>query len=109
MKFIGILLVVPVILFSGVGCARHLTTRARTSPKSLTFTLVSAGQDHTCALTAEGDVHCWGSNQDGQLGIGTADKSPHRKPLRIASTTKFTVVNAGYRHSCALSRSGAAF
>jgi alpha-tubulin suppressor-like RCC1 family protein len=32
---------------------------------------VAAGQAHTCALDGEGFVHCWGDNDDGELGDGT--------------------------------------
>jgi len=34
---------------------------------------VSAGNHHTCALTARREVWCWGSNDRGELGDGSAE------------------------------------
>ncbi len=31
---------------------------------------IDAGEDHICALDANGDVWCWGDNREGQLGTG---------------------------------------
>jgi alpha-tubulin suppressor-like RCC1 family protein len=35
------------------------------------ITRISAGSDHTCAVTESGSVWCWGRNFYGQLGDGT--------------------------------------
>ena len=32
---------------------------------------ISVGFRHSCALLSNGQLKCWGSNEDGQLGLGT--------------------------------------
>ena len=44
------------------------------------FKALSAWWDHTCALTADGDVYCWGFNASGEVGplsLGEAVSSPY--------------------------------
>jgi alpha-tubulin suppressor-like RCC1 family protein len=43
---------------------------------------VTAGAQHTCALTRAGKALCWGGNQFGQLGIGSTRGSPKPVPVR---------------------------
>lgn len=35
---------------------------------------VAGGRSHSAAVTAEGDVYCWGDSSDGQCGTGSLDK-----------------------------------
>lgn len=69
---------------------------------------VAAGQLHTCALAADGDLYCWGTNNRGQLGNGTLDSS--RTPLRVAGTPGDAAdLGAGADHACAIFKSGAVY
>ena len=74
-------------------------------PGSQFWVQVSAGHDHSCALTNDGAAWCWGDNITGHLGSGdTFAKS--FQPVRVASSVRFTTVVAGYYQSCALAASG---
>lgn len=63
---------------------------------------VVAGQFHTCALTTDGDVKCWGANSEGQLGDGTNDprNTPVTVDLGVGVTA--TAIAAGEYHTCAV-------
>jgi hypothetical protein len=88
--------------------ALHVTVTA-TAPEPVRFVNVTTGADHVCALTGGGEAHCWGSNEFGQLGIGSADVIPHPAPVRVSGNTKFTTLVAGFTHTCGIARDGAAF
>lgn len=66
---------------------------------------VSVGATHTCAVTADGAVQCWGENMFGQLGDGTILSSP--TPLDVIGLTiGATAVAAGSHHTCAIIAGG---
>jgi alpha-tubulin suppressor-like RCC1 family protein len=44
---------------------------------------LAATEAATCALLQHGAVECWGSNNFGELGVGTLDPSPHPKPAPV--------------------------
>jgi alpha-tubulin suppressor-like RCC1 family protein len=68
------------------------------------FTSISAGGNHTCALSNDGTAYCWGLNIDGQLGRGTSGDSSD-VPTPVNSSVKFIQISAGFRHTCGLTQS----
>jgi len=67
---------------------------------------VVAGEEHSMALTANGTLYTWGSNQFGQLGYGTkggTQSTPRRCEFGRSS---FKMASAGQRHSVVLDDQG---
>ncbi|MFO0607542.1 MAG: hypothetical protein U0324_30545 [Polyangiales bacterium] len=62
---------------------------------------LTAGYNHACAL-AGGAVRCWGFNDQGQLGSGSATESPPFAALPTPAGLRTpTTVAAGGSHTCA--------
>jgi alpha-tubulin suppressor-like RCC1 family protein len=75
-------------------------------PSGTTWTAVTAGRNHSCALNSTGDIYCWGFNGGGQLGLGdTSDRvGPTKVTLPLGA--KATAVSAGQGHVCAVLTDG---
>jgi alpha-tubulin suppressor-like RCC1 family protein len=61
---------------------------------------ITAGWDHTCALTKTGAAYCWGNNAYGSLGSGTTTNS--LTPVAVSGGMTFTSIVAGGWYTCAL-------
>ena len=72
---------------------------------------ISAGDSHTCALTVDGNVKCWGSGGNGRLGddassirqraVFVVDGDNSSTPL-----SGIVQVSAGGKHTCAVTKEG---
>jgi alpha-tubulin suppressor-like RCC1 family protein len=72
------------------------------------FETLSVSSAHTCGLTFAGEAYCWGSNNNGQLGIGEVSKG-YTEPVPVAGEISFFEISAGARHTCGLSVTGDAY
>lgn len=71
------------------------------------FVDLAAGQSHVCGVTDPGEVYCWGSNEDGELGTG--DTAYAATPIRVSLPEPAQAVAPGWRFTCALAMSGRAY
>lgn len=87
-------------------------------PAGLTFSAISAGGYHSCALADDGSVWCWGSNTSGQLGDGSSgnrsrSRRLHPTAVSLPAGTVLTEISAGGvgtgDHTCALTSEGSAW
>lgn len=79
--------------------------------KRVNVTKVCAGGSHSCALTADGRVMCWGKGMEGQLGTGSMSSigtgmTIDMPPAPAALSTNYTVLDlsCGGDHTCFLMR-----
>ncbi len=72
--------------------------------------LMRAGMGHTCILTADHSILCWGYNRYGQLGDGTTRSRHELKPvIGMSHDVFYMTTSAGANHTCAVREDGMAF
>lgn len=69
---------------------------------------ITGGEDHTCALSVNGGMKCWGFNGGGQLGDGSIRDRHTPVDVRGGLSSGVIVITAGGTHTCAVTSSGAA-
>ena len=71
----------------------------------LTFKSVSLGAQHSCGVTTDDRVYCWGFNQSSEFGNNTTASS--NVPVAAANGMSFASISAGDGVTCGLTAAGA--
>ena len=67
-----------------------------------TAPVVAAGGRHTCVLTSQGGVKCWGNNYHGELG-NNSNVIESAVPVDVSNLTHgVTAITTGGFHNCAV-------
>ncbi|MCA8837945.1 MAG: hypothetical protein K8963_08870, partial [Proteobacteria bacterium] len=104
-------------MLTGEGVQTGITVRALSTTGEDTATVVftvlkplslvrqvDGGHSHTCAVSTDSELYCWGSGSSGILGLGnTMSKSI---PTRVGTTTNWAQVSASTSHTCAVNTDG---
>ncbi len=89
----------------GDGTTTHRSAPVAVSGLGSGVVAVAAGDLHTCAITSQGSLKCWGSNSQGALGNGSNTSSS--VPVDVSGMSSGVVaVGAGNSHVCALTDVG---
>ncbi|XP_033110674.1 probable E3 ubiquitin-protein ligase HERC1 [Anneissia japonica] len=62
---------------------------------------VAVGSEHSLALTSTGDVWAWGSNAEGQLGLGHTNTVREPALITVLQSKSIKQISAGRNHSAA--------
>jgi alpha-tubulin suppressor-like RCC1 family protein len=74
----------------------------------LAFRHLTTGRNHSCGVTTDNRVFCWGYNRYGQVGDGSGGWLKVR-PVRVADTRQYRQVDAGRDFTCAVTTGDRAF
>lgn len=88
--------------------------RAEAVLTDVRFTRLDGGARHTCGLSTEGTILCWGSDFLGQLGTGgvhtfCGPEACAVVPTPVSGAIAFAAVSAGSEHTCGVSTAGDAY
>ena len=94
----------------GNGNTTNSSVPALVSELSSGVSAIDVGHSFACALKTDSTVWCWGRNNFGQLGRGSAG-SPSlvnsSTPVQVTGITTATQIKVGPQHACAVLSSGA--
>ena len=101
--------------FNNYGQLGNNSTTDRSSPVSVVggftdWVQISAGEEHSLAIRANGTAWAWGFNDNGQLGIGSIFDGGRSSPVSVVGGfTDWVQISAGEVHSVAIRANGTAW
>jgi alpha-tubulin suppressor-like RCC1 family protein len=78
-----------------------------TTASTLVFTQMSAGFEHSCGVTSDNRLYCWGWNAEGEVGDGTT--TDRLVPVPVGGALRFRQVSAGFGNTCAVTTDNRAY
>jgi len=90
----------------GDGTTTDRSTPVDVAGLSAGVAAVGAGDFQSCALLSAGSVKCWGTNDNGELGNGTAFGSRSLTPVDVVGLSGGKAIAVGWGHACALLSGG---
>lgn len=101
-RFCAHVLCTALVLLFAAGCE----TGVEPFETASSYLRVSAGDEHTCAVTTDEELVCWGRADVGRLGFTAVDGpcSADRcvAPVRVDGMAALETLSAGQRHTCGL-------
>jgi len=102
---------VAALLVAALGCREDAQsptapdtqpTLAATATTALAFYQVSAGRVHTCGITIDNRLFCWGARGLGDPSLGDGTTNGSLTPVAIGGALRFRQVSAGFSTTCAV-------
>jgi alpha-tubulin suppressor-like RCC1 family protein len=103
------------LLIAVIGCSDVTDQQSDSQPAlatataaaALSFSQLSGGGNHTCGVTADHRVYCWGFNAFGQLGDGSTTQ--RLRPVLVSGELSFRQVSAGGNQTCGVTTTNRAY
>ncbi len=73
------------------------------------YVQLAVGGEHSCGLTTDATVYCWGKGGSGQLGNGVFSHSNIPVLVDLPAGVRIVGIASGGMHTCALSDAGAVY
>src|SRR5262249_14432891 len=91
----------------GTGSAGPAQTKPQPVAGGMTYARLTAGVNHTCGMTADGIVQCWGYGAFGQLG--NKSLASRSIPVNVQTSLIFVDIAAGFAHTCGIAQGGSVY